>query len=782
MMKLKYWAPVLFFIGLLLVFLILTYQLIFKTLPENTNTMQVPGLFDMAEIATDEFGIPHIVTNFSRDMYFCMGFAHARDRLWQMDMLRRAATAQLTEIFDSSYLEIDTVVIKFDFISLAESLFVHMPDSIQYMLEAYSNGINAFIHHWQAAPAVEFHLLKYTPDDWHPVHTLAIWRLLGWLNSNIRYELIDLLLAAQIPEIYLEIFNINPEIQVTESTRKYLLDEGYKVLRAIEKLDKLTGFPVASEYSLSRLWIENISKSPHPFLTFSPLSMLTIPNIWYLLQVDLKGTLMRGATIPGIPLMFGGTNSHIAWSYEPVLAHNSYFQFDAFSIEMENSLDFKSKRQFVPLPGQDTLWISTRTKNEKPILSQIQKTNGQYYFLMYNWTGSKFDSLFVNLFQIWGINSIEQIKPNLPTFSTPSIQFLALDQGDKIVFYKSGSSFIPVRNRMMKQSNRIELFALKPSFKSIAAETTQLKFPYLNFTVDSILNLEPVFGRKIWQNFYNATQSMDSADLYKLKFVMNNLTCRFSSSAAQILPLLIKLMDKLPDSIDVKEVCYLLKQWDYHEHGHSYAATIFNLLLDDLTFTIFHDEMGDSLYYFFSRLPELVNHALIKLFQDPGNIWHDIKVTDSLKETLPDLLTSILMRFSSKKNENDSIPNFLWKLRTPFVIEHWLAERKSWDTFLNSEKMHLQGNGFPINLISQVTQSSTFIKGWPLQMIFLPSDSFQVFWTMSTGQSGHILSQDYKNLSPNWLEGQFIKFEIFQKQPIHRKKIILTPLTVIGTN
>ncbi|MBN2088798.1 penicillin acylase family protein [candidate division KSB1 bacterium] len=783
-MKRKYWAPVIFFICLLTVFFILTRRLIYKTLPE-THSIQVSGLREKTEIGFDKFGIPNISASSSVDINFSMGFVHARDRLWQMDILRRAATGRLTEALGPSFLLVDTLMIKFNFINLAESLFVQLPDSIQNLLEAYSNGINAFSRSQQAAPAVEFQILDYLPKDWEPVHTLAIWQLWGWLNSYIRNDLLNFLLTIRIPENQLKIFNIDRELQIPMMLQHSFLNAGYEILTAIQKLDALTGLPRASEFSISRLWMEKNSGSSPPFLSFSPLSTLTIPNIWYLLQTTTNNACIWGATIPGIPVFFCGTNGQIAWSCEPLLVRNSYFQFYPVPSLQENNAGFQVIEQFVPLNKQDTLKISTYLKNGQPILYKNQDAEGQPYFWACNWTGFKPDSLFSKILNIGEIHSASLIQSSLPVNSTPAIQFSAIDKNDSIVFLKFGTSFMPVNPKKIKKlmaANSRMSFKFKSFLNLLSPEIIQLKFPDTHFQSDSILNLEPEFGREIWQKFYQTNGNPDNADLLKLAFIEKNLTCRFSSSAEQILPLLIHTLEKLSDSTEIKEVLYLLTHWDFYEHPHSYGATVFNLVMEKLISAIFQDEMGESLYSFFIQFPELVNQTMIKLLQDPENTWYDIQKTDSLKESLPDLLTPIISQLYSTKYSNNSVPNFLWKSQTPYRIQHLLTTDQSRDIYLNSAVIYLQGNGFPINYISQIRKASTSVKGWPLQIIFIPTDPIRAFWTISTGQSGHILSPNYKNATKSWLEGKYNTFNFSRTHFNNENTIILKPLRTIGTN
>jgi len=660
-----------------------------------------------------------------------------------------------------------------------------LPDSTQEMLEAYSNGINAFIHTQQTAPAVEFQILSYLPKDWEPVHTLAIWRLWGWLNSSLCRDLLDILLTIRISENHVKTLNIDSKIQIPKEIQPSFLSEGYKILAAFQKLDALTGFPCASNFTLSRLWGKTNADSSLTLLSFSPLSRLTIPNSWYLIQTTIHNSLILGATIPGIPIFFSGTNGKIAWGVEPIPLRNSYFQLNDFRSMPDNNSEFQIKQQVIPINRQDTLKIPVYRKNGQPILYSSPDNEDHRYFLTCDWTGLKSDSLFIKLLNIGAIHSLQLIRSDLPENITPAIQFLAIDTNDSVLFLKFGASFEPANSKKMKRSreaiNHIA-YEMKSFFNHLTPESYHLQFPYTNFQSDSVLNLEPEFGREIWQEFFQTAADPDSADLLKLEFVEKNLTYRFSSSAAQILPIIINYLEQSPDSAAVKVILYLLKHWDYYEHPYSYAATVFNLIMERLISEIFHDEMGDSLYSFFIQSPEFLNKTMTHLLHEPANIWFDIQKPDTVKEMLSHRLIPIITQLYSSQNPDASVPNFLWKSQTPCFIHHLLATIQSRDFYLNSEMVYLQGNGFPLNAISQISNPSASIKGWPLQIIFMPTDPIQVFWVMSTGQSGHILSPDYKNLTRRWLEGKFYNFNFTDKKVNEKNKIVIIPQRTIGAN
>src|SRR3977135_1514281 len=179
------------------------------SLPQTTGKLALPGLERPVRGAREPRGIPAIVATSRHDLYMALGFVHAQDRLFQMDMQRRLGAGRLSEAVGAAAVGTDRLMRTLGiYRHAAASVDVASPE-FKSVLEAYSAGINAFLHSGKALP-VEFTILGYRPDNWTPADSLVIGKLLALqLSGNYRQELLrarlaDILPAAEIGDLFPE--------------------------------------------------------------------------------------------------------------------------------------------------------------------------------------------------------------------------------------------------------------------------------------------------------------------------------------------------------------------------------------------------------------------------------------------------------------------------------------------------------------------------------------------------------------------------------------------------
>src|ERR1044072_2885930 len=135
-------------------------------------TLQIAGLKNRVIVRRDERGVPYIEAANESDLYFAQGYVTASDRLWQMDLLRRTARGELAEVAGKTVLEEDKRHRIYGFAKLSEQIAAKLPATQRAMLEAYANGVNAFIASRDEKPLPpEFRILKYEPRPWTPADT-----------------------------------------------------------------------------------------------------------------------------------------------------------------------------------------------------------------------------------------------------------------------------------------------------------------------------------------------------------------------------------------------------------------------------------------------------------------------------------------------------------------------------------------------------------------------------------------------------------------------------------
>ena len=133
---------------------------VYRPLPQLQGTIQLPGLQNDVLVERDHWGVPHIRANSVEDMVEAQGYVMAQDRLWQMDLLRRASRGQLSEILGPKTLMIDEDFRNLNFGRAAERDFQEMNPESKKLLEAYARGVNRFIEQHRETLPVEFTLLK----------------------------------------------------------------------------------------------------------------------------------------------------------------------------------------------------------------------------------------------------------------------------------------------------------------------------------------------------------------------------------------------------------------------------------------------------------------------------------------------------------------------------------------------------------------------------------------------------------------------------------------------
>ena len=173
-----------------------------STVPAASGTVAVAELKGPVEVIRDGEGVPHIFGTTLEDLCAALGFAHAQDRMWQMELLRRSGQGRLSEIFGERTLRTDIFLRALDLYGHAERSFAALPEESRALLEAYARGVNAFIGRETgflgSRLSPEFVVLRHRPELWRPADSIVIVKLMALkLSANLQHEIARLSYAAQ---------------------------------------------------------------------------------------------------------------------------------------------------------------------------------------------------------------------------------------------------------------------------------------------------------------------------------------------------------------------------------------------------------------------------------------------------------------------------------------------------------------------------------------------------------------------------------------------------------
>jgi penicillin amidase len=332
---------------------------VYRPLPQLDGSLTVPGLHSQVTVERDDWGIPHIRSSSVEDLAEAQGYVMAQDRLWQMDLLRRAARGQLSEILGPRTLEIDKDFRLLTFSRAAERNMPLMSPEVRNVLEAYARGVNRFIEQHSSRLPIEFTLLNYKPQPWQPTDTLVIGcYMYRTLTDTRREEMRRAIVTAKVgPEFAKDLFNTeaamdhfvvgdpNANKDPHASAKKNQDDDddddddSESVLKAnlpVHSSPPVADLPdVTSAIADSvRVWLDDSQRQIHqslgsnnwvvsgdhtasgkPLLANDMHLELSLPPIWYEVHLTAPGWNVKGFALPGAPLVVVGHNDRIAWGF-----------------------------------------------------------------------------------------------------------------------------------------------------------------------------------------------------------------------------------------------------------------------------------------------------------------------------------------------------------------------------------------------------------------------------------------------------------------------------------
>jgi penicillin G amidase len=444
----------------------------------TAKSVQLAGLRDKVTIRRDERGIPYIEAKNDEDLYFAQGYVTASDRLWQMDVFRRNARGELSEILgagpSNSLLEDDKRHRTFGFAQVADAEVAQASPKGRAALEAYAKGVNAYIGSLdEKSLPPEFRLLQYKPRPWTPADSLIIVKnFFEALSTTWRYDLMREALADLPPEKRagmlperspLDVLVVGTDREQKSATAFTTIDQSAK---SSEFLRALFNDAENETQSLARigLYADNLAASNNwvvsgkhtasgkPLLANDPHLMPSAPPIWYMVHLSAPGVRVAGVTAAGLPGVVIGHNDHIAWGFTNVGPDVQDVYLEKFDPQNPNRYQTPAgwraaairheeiKVRKVPSdPATETQTLDVSVTRHGPI---VFEKDGKRYAL--RWTA--LDPKLNNSDGVYGLdraNNWKEFTEALRNYTPPMQNIVYADTDGHIGYYAAG--VVPIR-------------------------------------------------------------------------------------------------------------------------------------------------------------------------------------------------------------------------------------------------------------------------------------------------------------------------------------------------
>jgi penicillin amidase len=351
------------------------------SLPQTAGTITLAGPSAEIRITRDADGVPHIAAANDRDAAFALGFLHAGDRLFQMDMMRRLGAGRLSEMLGEATFGTDRTMRTLGLYRAAERQFSELSAPLQDALQAYAAGVNAYLARRSALPP-EYAILRAVPEEWRPADSLVWGKYMALLLSgNYRRELVHARIATHVTaEQLAQLYPDYPaEAPVTLATLAALY-RNLPLDRLLAALPDAVGPTFASNN-----WVVDgkHSVSGKPLLANDPHLPFATPDIWYLARIDTPELHLAGATSPGAPFVVIGHNQRIGWGFTTTESDVEDLFIERPDPADPNrylapggSLPFETRQEMVDVRGTGPVPITIRTTHHGPVISDLGNQAG----------------------------------------------------------------------------------------------------------------------------------------------------------------------------------------------------------------------------------------------------------------------------------------------------------------------------------------------------------------------------------------------------------------------
>jgi penicillin G amidase len=470
------------------------YHYLRRSLPETDGTARVAGLTAPIEIIRDADAIPHIVATNKLDGLFGLGYAHAQDRLWQMEFQRRIGHGRLSEVLGAATVPQDRFLRTIGFGRAARAAWAATPDWARLQVDAYVAGVNAFIstHHGAKLPP-EFTLLRFEPEPWTPEDVVVWVKMMAWdLSGNYSFELLrhDLLatvgeerMAQLMPAYAVDGLSILPRLATPDDTgaaegkTQYSLSVPTVFPVASSSWSNAfaaslsTGDPAVRDFLLggahaeglgSNNWVVDgtLTASGKPLLANDPHLGTRLPSTWYLAHVSAGDFDMIGGTFPGTPAVALGRNRFIAWGATNVAAdvedlYRERLDASGTHYEFRGAQEAVTTiRETILVKGGAPIELNVRVTRHGPLVSDAINANyaesktspkpSPLEPLAFRWTAlDPDDGTLAAFLKVNDAHNWAEFTEALKDYVAPSQNFVFADVAGHIGYYAPGR--IPLR-------------------------------------------------------------------------------------------------------------------------------------------------------------------------------------------------------------------------------------------------------------------------------------------------------------------------------------------------
>jgi len=776
------------------VFLIAFYWTFYKPLPDYRAVIELRGLERPVDIHWDPFGVPHIYAEREADLYYATGYVHAQDRLWQMTLSQLVAEGRFAEFLGEELLSVDQYHRTLGFRETAERIKKESSPEILRILDAYARGVNDYVEQNRKRLPPEFALLGMEPIEWHPIHSIAISRLMAWeMNVSWWSKMLYGYLYNKLPEYVMQ--EIIPQSDTggpimmsrTDSSFQQVTETAMALLE--KELDIRSLLQRSGTTPGSNTWVAAGSRTNTglPILAGDPHMGLSIPGTWYEMHLSLNGRNLSGATIPGAPVVVLGQNSRIAWSLTNMMSDDTDFFVELTdpanpehyladtTAGAWQSEPFHYRNEVIRVRGGDDLLYRVRSTDHGPVITDIfpERALTDELLLSMAWTGHQVSHELEAFYRINWAEDMEDFLEALESFRSPGQNFSYADRDNNIAIISAAG--LPIRNNQPLRFRN----GWDPSHNWQGwipfEDLPRVINPESGLVAHANNRLHgedyPYYITSFWEpssRIERIESWLQSHDTLTVEHFQELQLDTYSVHARELTESILPVLRSAVPTFDFSEILPYLENWDYRYDPESTAASIMDAFFMKLTENTLRDEMGELAYRNLIRTQRLAIRIMTRLIQNDSFLFND--------ESTPLIESREFMIHQSMQDAVDWLTehhggepiDWRWgdlhtlTLKPPLFGE--AADQENAPPLLRLIVRNLMNKGpYPVSGHSMSINKGQYNWDQPFDMVLGPAvrrivdlDALERSYSiLPTGQSGNPFSEFYGDQTELWLNGSY---------------------------
>ncbi|WP_226578071.1 penicillin acylase family protein [Halobacillus litoralis] len=727
-----------------------------RSLPETSGEVQIDGITEKVQVTRDSNGVPHIEASNLHDLFMAQGYVQAQDRLFQMELARRQASGRLSEVVGEATINQDRYFRTLGLRRAAEKSLAVYPEETVEKLQAFADGVNAFIENEPLQP--EFAMMAIDPEPWTPLDSLTIGKYMAFdLGGHWERQAFNYHLLQEFPkeEAY-ELFPSYPEEAPT-----ILADAG-----PLDMEKSFAGVVLPHEFNGSNNWVVSGERtaSGSPMLADDPHLGLATPSIWYQMHLEAKDYHVSGVIFAGIPGIILGHNDSIAWGVTNVgpdvqqLYVEKRKQDDPTMFLYEDQWEKADViKETIEVKDGDSVELDVLETRHGPVISEFAEETGEEKVLSLRWTALDATTELDAVLEMNQAKDWSSFEKGLEKFLAPAQNFVFAGVDGTIAYKANGQ--IPIYENPDDALLPLRGWKAEDEWKGF------IPFDELPKVVNPEEGFVATANNKVTSDDYPYHISHNWAQPFRYQRIVemlegeDTLTPEYfqqmqmdvkNLQAEEFLPFMLENITDDRSPLE-NEALALMKEWNKEDDRTLSQPLIFHRWMTNIESKLYDKEISKDMLSLFKGSAQTTDGLLRKVQDGEESLW--IEKAGGIKAVITSAYEQTISDLAAEFGEEPG--RWAWGDFHAVEFTHPLSSIGFLERFLNpgdpspvsGSRVTVRAAGFKSNGLVNHGASWRFVVD-----MSNPNEAYHV---VGPGQSGHFRSDWYHDQLKDWVEGEY---------------------------